>query len=271
MTDIIKPLAYYATLEHAQWILGMDGQYLDQIGKCRNLQAASRMMRDYNVARTIWGKNGLRNLAQAVFDKLEHETWPDNLMARARWCASIAEDHSGQQSTKGNRKQGAPYSAVTKLCWFLHPVGWTMYDRFARLGLTGLKGANGTERFTSFYDALDRTGFSDKLACINEVIEEELGPNALYAERIIDKFLMMRGKIWSLSDDEARADEIGQLTVHNQLFLDNPLILNHTGHRSLGSRIDRLATKVSEVLPNDSFMTSHVEMQLKKHPELGRS
>ena len=266
MIDSIKPLAYYATLEHAQWILGTDGQYLHQIGKCKDVQAASRMLRDYNVARTIWGKGGLPVLVQEVFDKLKSESWPDDLMDRARWCASAAKSNAEQSSVTSKRTQGAPYSAVTKLCWFLRPSGWTMYDQFACLGLTGSKGANACERFESFYDALHETGFTEKAACANQIVKDRFECNIFFAERIIDKFLMIRGKIWSQKNLDVGMKVRKQLTCNNQLFLDNLLRISGASDTSIGKRIDQLATKISEILPNDSFKTDYVEEQLKRIP-----
>lgn len=263
----IKPLAYYATLEHAKWMLGTDGQYLSQISEHKSVEAATRMMRDYNVARTIWGKGGLPDFANSVFKKIGSIGWPEDLEDRAAWCADVADENRDSKPVKSvGRKQGAPYSAATKLCWFICPKGWTMFDRFARLGLTNLTGSNGRERFLSFYRALEKTGFSEKARSLNRIIHDDLGFERLYAERIIDSFLMMRGQIWSAKDCEVRATEIRQ---HNQLFLDNLLALEGSGasqDQLLGNRLAELATKMGEALPNNSFETRYVKNRLDRLP-----
>ena len=241
MGEPSKPLAYYATLQHAQWMLTTDGHYLRAIQR-GSVDAAVRMFRDYNVARTIWGNGGLARLARSVMES--SEPWPKSLAERAQWCRRRAEEDDRALSQNRGRKQGAPYSAVTKLCWFLRPHGWTMYDRFARLGLSG------PADIEAFYHELEQHDFSIKAAELND-IAAQFGLGNLFGERIIDKFLMLRGIYWKGSPEAASS--ILQSLDH---FVDQ-LGEMHNAGREMANALVRLAERACEVLPDNSFWTHY--------------
>ncbi|GEO01873.1 hypothetical protein NSE01_37050 [Novosphingobium sediminis] len=236
-------LSYIATLQHAQWMLAADGQYLELIGKQRSVSAAQRMFREYNVARTIWGKDGLKNFAETVFDKAAKVPWPATLTDRADWCATLAET-AYRPTGKNGQPQGSAYSAATKLAWFINPDGWTMFDKFAGIGL-------GASDIRSFYRELDGLGFAGEAQKLNACIATH-GFTGIYGERIIDKFLMSRGMLWDAKLQD-QGTERASLLAQAERFLAN-LAGIHSAGDTLAKRLRDLATDISKILTNDAFL-----------------
>lgn len=244
----LKPLAYYATLEHVQHMMGTDGQYQARLVRDDkiDLEVAASIFRDYRVSRTI--RNGQKKdlehaskrLALMIFKGIND--WPETLSKRGHFCKIIAEKFKDDSGS-------APYSAVTKLCWFLRPKGWTMYDKFARVGL------DGTVDVESFYQTLERLNFNGIVLDLNTAIREQ-GFQNVHAERIIDKFLMIRGSIWGERTHESSVKKRNQLIHRNSVFLAN-LRQFHPLSSLHADRIDDLSNKIASLLPDDAFITDY--------------
>jgi hypothetical protein len=179
--------AYWAVIEHHRVWWAADGpihRKIEQDGKLL-VDVASLIARDYRVARTITsvddGKGNKTSSLPELVAAINAANWPISLAERAATCISIAENHA--KATKG----ATPTSAVTKLMWFLRPSGWTMFDKFARIGLIG---SNNDAR--AFYTALDGANFVKRSQDLKALCSKH-GFGKLWGERIIDKFLMLHG------------------------------------------------------------------------------
>lgn len=173
--------AFNAVLEHHRCWVSSDGACFDLVRSAGLTPTiAYTIAQDYGVARNI----GKRERVAALADDISSVTdgsWNVSLADREAICRNIGTSH---QENGGSLH--LPISGVTKLMWFLRPDGWTMYDSFARKGLVGAsKGA------PAFYKKLDECGFVEFAAAITKKCRALGLP--LFGERIIDKFLMLRG------------------------------------------------------------------------------
>jgi hypothetical protein len=110
------------------------------------------------------------------------------LSEKASVCKSIANQLSYQQR---NGRRVSPASAVSKLIWFLHPAGWTMYDEFAANALVK-KQSPTADRMVAFYQALESRGFTAALDKAQKCLDKISFPG-LHASRIIDQVLWLIG------------------------------------------------------------------------------
>lgn len=113
--------------------------------------------------------------------------WPETLTERFEACAHVARQAAYDALTRG-----ILISAVTKFMWFLQPDGWTMFDNKAAKGL-GVNGV-GVARAEAFYQSLAHRNFPEVSKNIKPVIKQSNFEH-LYAERIIDKFLMLASDV----------------------------------------------------------------------------
>lgn len=82
-------------------------------------------------------------------------------------------------------------SAMTKLMWFARPTDWTMFDKYAANGL-GVKSAPAVKRMLNFYEDLENRKYGSLLKMMRPVVIES-GLDRRWAERILDKYLMLIG------------------------------------------------------------------------------
>jgi len=236
--------AYWAVIEHHRWWLATDGAHFLEVeasGKL-DLLMARRIAREYSVARNIGnvaddgGKaaNGLDQLLKAI----NGSRWPATLVERAEICIELAEDHRERCKRLGAAKRfHAPVSGVTKLMWFLRPTGWTMYDRFARIGLIDRK-----DDPRLFYKTLSDDGFAERAQAISS--EGRKAGLPLHGERIIDMLLLFRG---SQTDPDPNGTPFETAKVMNRRHLE---LL--PPERSAALR--KLAETVADrLLPDDTF------------------
>jgi len=181
--------AWWAVIEHHRTWIAADGCYRLEIeSNGLTPELARHIAREYRVARTIGavaaGDSGIGALVEAI----NASEWPDKLEDRAKLCIEIAETHREKSKELGQgQKWHAPVSAVTKLMWFLRPGGWTMFDRFARMGLIGNR--NDPLKFYRKLETINFAGLSDQLY----VECRRKGFPDLHGERIVDKCLMYHG------------------------------------------------------------------------------
>ena len=242
------PQAYWAVIEHHRWWLASDGCHWRQIreDKRLSLSVAKRIAREYSVARNIGqiaddhghGTSGLNSLVQKINDA----DWPDGLVARAKVCVKIAEDHIRQCKALGNAdRYHRPFSGVTKLTWFLRPEGWTMFDRYARIGLMDRR-----DDPMSFYEVLASQHFDKRANEITELCRQS--GFELWGERIIDKLLLFRGSLTDAADkglSDAESYYAAAVALNRQYLQLIPL--------EWSDRLHRLALQVASILPDESF------------------
>jgi len=181
--------AWWAVIEHHRTWLAADGCYRREIeASGLTPELARHIAREYRVARTVGavaaGDSGIGALVEAI----NASAWPNTLEDRANLCVDLACKHRKKSKEFGqSQKYHSPISAVTKLMWFLRPDGWTMFDRFARMGLIGHQ--NEPLEFYRKLASIDFTPLCDQL---HEMCRREGFPD-LYGERIVDKCLMFLG------------------------------------------------------------------------------
>lgn len=180
--------AFNAVLEHHRCWVFNDGACLrsvDSDGLAPPI--AYTIAKYYGVARNIGNRERVAELAGAI-SAVTDEEWQGSLVSREKLCRNLGEAH--KKGAKG-KKHHLPISGITKLMWFLRPDGWTMFDSLACKGLVGANKGS-----FAFYEKLDQCGFIECAATItNECRALDL---PLFGERVIDKFLMLRGM--SLTD-----------------------------------------------------------------------
>ncbi|MBN9145176.1 MULTISPECIES: hypothetical protein [unclassified Novosphingobium] len=250
--DPANSAAYWAVIEHHRtWIAG-DGIHFLQIhrdhGGTMPLNIAQRIANDYGVIRTI-GSHMSGNDKQALpnlLNRISQAEWPDCLIKRAEVCLKIAKEHREVRKEEVNKKSHAPVSGVTKIMWFIRPKGWTMFDRFARIGLIG-----GQNSAMAFYKQLSNSGFLDLAYEINNLCRFH-GFNDLWGERIIDKFLLARGswpsRVNGFDGGLAEAKVVGNWYLHMQ-------------HPDVEKRLVSLAADVAQILNDTSLPMNSTDLK----------
>jgi hypothetical protein len=188
-----------AVLERARWWLNVDAPLRAQVindGGQLTPHTVYSIAKHYKVRRNIGEADQLAEIADYLNARIE--TWPANLPNRAQWCIEAA-----QALQKDLDLAHTPYSAITKLVWFLRPEGWTLYDSYAQCAL-GAGGADAKARFSQFYGALNEHGFVEAAAAIDTALAQTTWPD-LGGARILDAYLMHQGGFrFLLNDASAR-------------------------------------------------------------------
>jgi hypothetical protein len=197
---------YWATLNYIRWWWATDGLRLGAIRRSRGFtpKVLRSMAVEYNVNRGIVSAkaeiddaaNGLCKLVNASSRK-----WPISLTDRADFCVNLLNRAINQQWVHGHQ-----ISLITKLMWFLRPIGWTPFDRFAASGLGIKPSAEPCRRMTQFYAALEGLSFQPLMKEMQAVVNgTQL--NGLPATRIVDRLLMVRGGLASEAELIAASKE----------------------------------------------------------------
>lgn len=161
---------------------------------------------------------------------------------QARWVTTrkIAEECQRAMQQRCDSHNVRPIvSGVTKLTWFLAPHGWTMFDKLARKAV-GVGQKPAADQADEFYEQLSRRQFCNHVETLQAKLNDH-GFKDLFAERVIDKFLMLAG----LSDSKD-AEEV----CKRSLRVDQFIYALHERHAEDVRRCaDDLAT-----LADDQFM-----------------
>ncbi|WP_439598212.1 hypothetical protein [Falsiroseomonas sp.] len=202
---LAKPL-YWAVISYYRAWLATDGAHVAVVREAKGLDVPMlrRIGEEYRVSRWIPGAEksavekedypGVDDDPSArMFCRILNDAraaWPlTGLVARSGVCIDIVQEARDRQVSGSNL-----VSATTKFMWFLKPAGWTVFDRFAcvGMGIDPTKGDAAT-RMTRFYAALEAQRFEDLIAGMQEVIDQDPLLSGLPAGRIIDNLLMARG------------------------------------------------------------------------------
>ncbi len=178
-------LIFWAVIEHHRWWFADDGVHLQSIAQNGlNGQNLRNIAKSYFVSRGIYGGRE-SELAEHINN--QSTEWPENLLERCQFCANLATYAEEEGWTRGQQA-----SAMSKLMWFLKPTKWTMFDQFAANGAEVPRNANPLLRMQNFFTAIHNRGFTHAAGEIQAVIDER-EQICLFGERVIDKFLMLRG------------------------------------------------------------------------------
>ena len=183
MSDLTLKIA---TMERARWWLSVDAPLLEQVRQDGKLTAETvgAIATAYRVRRTLGPPGSLQSIADVL--NVEVASWPPDLVGRARVCVRAAERIFDQKITTS-----APYSAVTKLMWFLKPMDWTVFDQYAA-GALGAQWRKTGLRVDRFYATLSDAGFLDAANIIDDVLRPTLWRD-LRGARVLDSWLMLHG------------------------------------------------------------------------------
>jgi len=233
-----------AIVDHLRWWLAGDGVHMRRLhtNGVIDPRTLRKIANDYFVSRGL--REGKENqIAEMIQDKLQN--WPNSLKARADvvYClAEEAEKEGGADETK-QLTHGLQLSGFSKLCWFMRPEGWTMYDKYAQWGLARPKKSIG---FKPFYKRLETLNFIGVTTNMRNTIEASDLPN-LWPERIIDKYLMQCGQT-DTNDFSAVQEQADYLAVQQEFF-----------GSSFTRKIDRLTDQLLQVVENEPIFAVHKE------------
>lgn len=194
-----------ATIERARWWLNVDAPLLRKIEHDGELTSETvlEIATIYKVRRNLGPKECLKEVASYLSEVTKN--WPDALLRRASICIESAASLKKQHDL-----HHTPYSAVTKLAWFLRPSGWTVYDRYAWESACG-DGTTGHQKIQGFYDNLERQGFSQAAIQIESILQNTEW-SGLSGARVLDAFMMLKGNFpFMLRDKIARQGFIDAL------------------------------------------------------------
>lgn len=196
-----------ATIERARWWLNVDAPLLRKIehkGRRRlTPETVDEIATIYNVRRNLGPKERLGCVASHLNEAMKN--CPNDFLQRADFCLELASSLKKQHDLRHT-----PYSAMTKLVWFLRPIGWTVYDSYARLGVRS-GGATGDEKVRNFYEKLEREGFSQAAKQIEGILQNTEW-SRLSGARVLDAFMMLKGGFsFMLCNKVARQGFIGAL------------------------------------------------------------
>ena len=204
-------LLYWAVIEHYRTWLSFDGIELTRLKKTNvglDKDAVRRIAREYQVNRGITGPKDKKKLvdkaAPWIAKTLNGTRWPTPIQDRAAVCADVAI-----KADRLNHTKGKAASAMTKLMWFLHPKGWTLFDRFVANAFD-IPGTGSVRRMQAFYTELDQRNFVQWATTLNADLGKSKRFGVLFGERVIDKYLMLVGS------DQA---QINALIATNMAFL----------------------------------------------------
>lgn len=184
-----------AVIEHLRRWWESDGLFFHRIRKedgSIDPKTVRQIFVSYGVSRGL--RSGNEKLLAEVLDE-QLANWPDTLLARAEMVREIATHVSQTPGLSGETiTKGVLFSGVSKVVWFAHPQGWTLYDSFARRGLGSSHDQSGGHDYEKYYRRLDFLNFSDAMELAREVILDSKFPY-LWPERIHDKYLMLCGHV----------------------------------------------------------------------------
>jgi len=177
------------TQAHCYWC-AVDATELARLGQAEGRldgEAVKRILKYYRAARSVRSADRQR-LADALNERVADFAGKP-LVERAAIAVAIAQAFR-DAGAAGDEDAKTPFSAVSKLMWFLSPTGWTMYDSLARAAL-GIRSYGG-KPFLAFYARLDAAGFAETAKDARGVLFAHGLPSHL-AERSIDFLLMTAG------------------------------------------------------------------------------
>jgi hypothetical protein len=157
-----------------QWWLAQDAHLLAELeGRPDRLDCdwVEEIQGPYGLGRTLGGDR-----PQWVVNTLRQV---GNLPMQER-----ADKLEGLANARRDKEPGwkRPMSALSKISWFLHPDGWTMFDSYACRAV-------GAVGFGDYYCKLINRGWDNILAAVRLALPD--GIDRRLAERTLDAFLML--------------------------------------------------------------------------------
>jgi hypothetical protein len=167
----------------ARYGVGLSASSIRRIGLAYYFNRGIRQLKD---------DEGARQLA----DKLNNTSWPEGVADRCDCCLRLAHWASATMANGKTITKGQQGSAMSKLMWFLHPNGWTVFDRFVAkaVGIPAYRPRPDQAR--RYYRILDERGFRSCTADARACVDTTSFPD-LYPERVLDRYLMIRGGVYS--------------------------------------------------------------------------
>jgi hypothetical protein len=221
----------------------------------------------YSVSRNI-PSDEIDSQGQQVVDLFMTSPPPEinseDLLTRANALAAQSKKmpmfvtlRNGSQS----RRQLA--SALSKLSWFIHPQGWTIFDKYVGAAVIG-QGGSGLAQMSAFYEKLAPSWrvISNKVCCATQ----QAGFHPFLGYRIIDKYLYCHGLGMYREPSQGRKTSrlVAASTVQEKL--SRPAVVGH--RRSLSWTLEAVGEPVAANLRNlaDLVGTSLYELPVFQAP-----
>ncbi|TAY13746.1 hypothetical protein [Rhizobium leguminosarum] len=153
-----------------------------------------RIAQAYSVSRNI-PSDELDSQAQQVVDLFMKSPPPEidsvDLLTRAKALAALSKKTPMLVTLKnGGQSERQLASALSKLSWFIHPQGWTIFDKYVGAAVIGQDGS-GLAQMSAFYQKLAPSWEASWVAVCSTA--DRAGFHPFLGYRIIDKYLYCHG------------------------------------------------------------------------------
>ncbi|MBY5371687.1 hypothetical protein [Rhizobium leguminosarum] len=199
--------ALLAVIDAYKWWISSDYGFLrltgavDDCGKPSERGASAissislrRIARAYSVSRNI-PSDEIDSQAQQVVDLFMKSPPPeirsDDLLIRAHALAILSKKTPMLVKKKnGGNSERHLASALSKLSWFVHPKGWTIFDKYVGAAVIGQDGS-GLAQMSAFYQKLAPSWEASSAVVCS--IADRAGFHPFLGYRIVDKYLYCHG------------------------------------------------------------------------------
>ena len=193
-----------AALEEHQktWRLGDKQYHCDFKGKrIPKAERISEFLKAFEVARTLPNKK-VEEFFHEVSTATTHYSNQPTMSCRAGAIVSVIGDGEKWAFMKKSEpdtisKRSRPFSAASKLSWFIDPINWTLFDSYALRALEEKRENENIVRlnFQSFYKRLDELKAADLITAIDCLLkkDEYFSHQELIGSRVLDKMLWIMG------------------------------------------------------------------------------
>ncbi len=181
---------FWAAIDHCRTWKAFDGPVLDRVMRDGGLTdyTAAAIAIEYNLMNSLPWRGGFARFDRiaAIVNEAAAPVADDAPMAGKRDAVvSLAQRLQREFSLPT-----CPYSASSKLFWFVRPSGWTMFDKHAFNGLFDRSRGRGKD-VPAFYDYLIEADFPGLSARVTA--QGASRGVKLRGDQVLDKFLMFRG------------------------------------------------------------------------------
>ena len=266
--------ALLATIDAYKWWISTDYGFLCLTGALDNSRTPSergtpeitrvtlrKIAKAYSVSRNI-PSDEMESQAQQVVDLFMKSPPPElrsqDLLTRAKVLADLSEKTPMLVKRKGLISKRQLASALSKLSWFVHPEGWTIFDKYVGAAIIG-KDGSGLAQMSAFYQKLAPSW----QACSGEICSttKSAGFHPYLGYRIIDKYLFCHGlgMYGELGQGRKTTRLIASSTLEEKLI--RPAVEDH--RRSLLWTLEAVGDPVARNLRS---LSDHLEQSLSKLP-----
>lgn len=266
--------ALLATIDAYKWWISTDYGFLCLTGALDSSRAPSergipginrvslrKIARAYSVSRNI-PSDEMESQAQEVVDLFMKSPPPElrsqDLLTRAEVLTDLSKKTPMLVKRKKHTAKRQLASALSKLSWFVHPEGWTMFDKYVGAAIIG-KDGSGLAQMSAFYQKLAPSW----QACSVEICSttKSAGFHPYLGYRIIDKYFFCHG-LGMYSEPGQGRKTTGLIASSNlEEKLTRPAVEDH--RRSMLWTLEAVGDPIARNLRG---LSDHLEKSLSKLP-----